>query len=228
MALSFSPKIVTDGLVLYLDAANTHSYPPPYNGTTWTDLAGTNNGTLVNGPTFNSGNGGSIVFDGVNDYIQVSDINNISQLSVESWVYANSVGSYNAIASQFRANAFSLSSWVLETVGSDIRLYIANGSSLVYSSTPFDISAWVHIIGTFDGTTARIYKNGIAGATTGTTAAINNSNLNINIGALYNSGGTEGSDGRWNGKISNVKLYNRALNATEILQNYNATKGRYL
>jgi hypothetical protein len=64
MAFNYSPKIIQDGLVLYLDAANTKSYPTT--GTTWTDLSRSgNNGTLINGPTFNSGNGGSIVFDGV-------------------------------------------------------------------------------------------------------------------------------------------------------------------
>ena len=67
MALSHSPSIVTNGLVLCLDAANSKSYPG--SGTTWTDLSGRgNNGTLVNGVGYNSGNLGSLVFDGVDDY----------------------------------------------------------------------------------------------------------------------------------------------------------------
>ena len=70
MAFSFSPKIVTDGLVLYLDAANPKSYVS--GSTTWRDISrGGNNGTLVNGPTFDSGNGGNIVFDGVDDYSRI-------------------------------------------------------------------------------------------------------------------------------------------------------------
>ena len=69
MAFNFSPKIVTNGLVLALDAANTKSYPG--SGTVWSDLTPNgNNGALTNGPTFNSANGGSIVFDGTNDYLQ--------------------------------------------------------------------------------------------------------------------------------------------------------------
>ena len=69
-----SGHIITDGLVIALDAANTKSYPG--SGTTWSDLSGnSNNGTLTNGPTFNSGNGGSIVFDGTNDYINTTIIN---------------------------------------------------------------------------------------------------------------------------------------------------------
>jgi hypothetical protein len=65
-----SSPIVTDGLVLYLDAGNVKSYPTT--GTTWTDLVGVNNGVLTNGPTFNPSNGGSIVFDGTNDYVNCS------------------------------------------------------------------------------------------------------------------------------------------------------------
>ena len=76
MAFSYSPKIVTDGLVLYLDAANNRSYPG--SGTTWTDLSrGGNNGTLTNGPTFNGANGGSIVFDGTNDFIDCGNASNL-------------------------------------------------------------------------------------------------------------------------------------------------------
>jgi len=72
MSYSNGPTIVTDGLVLALDAADKNSYPG--SGTTWNDLAGSNNGTLTNGPTFDSGNGGSIVFDGVDDYVNLSNL----------------------------------------------------------------------------------------------------------------------------------------------------------
>ncbi len=74
MSFNYSPRIITDGLVLYLDAANTRSYPG--SGTAWNDLSRSgNNGTLVNGPTFNSANLGSIVFDGTNDYSEVTSRN---------------------------------------------------------------------------------------------------------------------------------------------------------
>jgi hypothetical protein len=89
----YSPKIVTDGLVLYLDAANTRSYPGT--GTTWSDLSrGGNNGSLINGPTFNSANGGSIVFDGSNDYVDcgnIDDIKNASQVSISIWTYIDDI-----------------------------------------------------------------------------------------------------------------------------------------
>jgi hypothetical protein len=87
MAGTIAPNIVTDGLVLYLDAANTKSYVS--GSTTWNDMSGfSNNGTLVNGPTFNSANGGSIVFDGVNDYVDCNStiVNLNSSFTFASWV----------------------------------------------------------------------------------------------------------------------------------------------
>jgi hypothetical protein len=84
MGIAYNPRTITDGLVLCLDAANSKSYPG--SGTTWTDLSGLGNtGTLTNGPTYSSANGGSLVFDGVNDYVQ-TDIcirSYVSHLSID-------------------------------------------------------------------------------------------------------------------------------------------------
>ena len=85
--------IVSSGLVLHLDAGNASSYPG--SGTTWTDLSGSgNNGTLVNGPTYSSANGGSLSFDGVNDYVSVSNTSQLrpsTELSIGMWIKANSI-----------------------------------------------------------------------------------------------------------------------------------------
>ena len=82
MAFSFSSKVVTDGLVLYLDAANTKSYPG--SGTAWSDLSRSgNNGTLTNGPTFNSARGGAIVLDGADDYIAINNIQTTSNFTYD-------------------------------------------------------------------------------------------------------------------------------------------------
>jgi hypothetical protein len=89
------PNIIKDGLVLYLDATNTKSYPRT--GTTWTDLTGNgNDGTLINGPTFDSGNNGSIVFDGADDYSRINSFNsdNEDELSVFCWVYPTNLSNY--------------------------------------------------------------------------------------------------------------------------------------
>ncbi len=92
MAHFHSPRIITDGLVLALDAANQKSYPG--SGTTWSDLSGNgNNGTLTNGPTFDSGNNGSIIFDGVDDYITTgttpSQLQGNPSFTVSGWFYRN-------------------------------------------------------------------------------------------------------------------------------------------
>ena len=86
MAGNVAPNTVTDGLVLYLDAANVKSYAS--GSTSWNDLVGTNNGTLVNGPTFSRANGGSIVFDGTNDTTNFGNILNIglNSLTISCWV----------------------------------------------------------------------------------------------------------------------------------------------
>jgi hypothetical protein len=102
MAFNYSPKIITDGLVLYLDAANPKSYVS--GSTTWGDLSrGGNNGTLVNGPTFSSANGGSIVFDGVNDYINCgtnSSLRPSQQITINSWIKLNGF-SFSCILDDF-------------------------------------------------------------------------------------------------------------------------------
>jgi len=89
MAGTVAPNIVTNRLVMYLDAANTTSYPFPYTGSSWFDLTGNlRNATLFNGPTFSSANSGSIVFDGVNDFGRLPEFNGLqpsAELTLEVW-----------------------------------------------------------------------------------------------------------------------------------------------
>ena len=88
MAFNYSPKVVTDGLVLYLDAANPNSYAS--GSTSWNDISrGGNNGTLFNGPTFNAGNGGSILFDGIDDFIQCTGSLTVTSATFVSWIKRN-------------------------------------------------------------------------------------------------------------------------------------------
>ena len=94
-------NIVTDGLVLNLDASMLASYPKT--GTTWNDISGNEkNGTLTNDPTFNSENGGSIAFDGSNDYIEISPNGttsgfNVQSFTIDMWVKVMNVGAYNVL-----------------------------------------------------------------------------------------------------------------------------------
>ena len=93
------PNVVDSGLVLELDAGNIKSYQS--GSTTWFDKSGfANNGTLVNGPTFNTGSGGSIVFDGVDDYVTTSGLSNThstSSLTLEAWITVGNSYSYYAV-----------------------------------------------------------------------------------------------------------------------------------
>jgi hypothetical protein len=216
MSLQHSPRIVTDGLVLCLDAANRQSYAG--SGTVWTDLAGSNNGTLTNGPTFSSANGGSLVFDGSNDYINLQNPSalNLTELTVSAWVRTTTN------ANQIILGKSYLTSYYLN-IAPNVKVFSfwTTGSSL-NSPVIQEIggSAWCHVAGTINNTTKRIYFNGISvNSAAGATVGIDSNS--VFIGSWYNLSAF------FNGNISQVSIYNRALTPVEILQNYNATKGRY-
>lgn len=101
--ISYYGGIVTNGLVLALDAAKKDSYPG--SGTVWRDISGNgNNGTLTNGPTFNSGNGGSIVFDGVDDYVEyglITQMSNLINITVSYWYYPTTTNVTKALGGRY-------------------------------------------------------------------------------------------------------------------------------
>ncbi len=94
MATRYNSQVVKDGLVVCLDAGNPKSYPGT--GNTWYDLTiNGNNGTLTNGPTFSSINGGGIVFDGINDYVSVGNLGSFyAQGTISYWMYSTAVENY--------------------------------------------------------------------------------------------------------------------------------------
>jgi hypothetical protein len=225
--------IVTDGLVLNLDAGFTPSYPR--SGTTWYDVStNTNNGTLTNGPTFNSGDGGSIVLDGVDDKIDFVSSSNYAfgteDFTVDGWVWRNGTQSNNAgIAIVWTGvdGAAPLTSWQFG-VGSSA---LGNINKLVFyigSETDFRVvdpneipnQTWTYIAVTRSGSTVDLYKNDILVATNSSSQNLSDTSLAIarNRGALN----------RFNGRISNIRFYKgKGFTATEILQNYNAQKARF-
>lgn len=215
MAFRYSPKIVTNGLVLALDAANKKSYPG--SGTSIQDLSGNeNNGTLENSPTFDSGNGGSIVFDGVNDYVGFPQSLTNDNFTISSWVYVDSTDTANGILS-----------W---TVGNNRRelMILLGDVTIVYGNLKYrrgssvPLSTWVNFVSTYNGTTPLIYSNGNSislGEETNASSGISNQ---LYMGRLSFS-----TPYYFDGKISSTLVYNRALSSQEILQNYNATKSRF-
>lgn len=236
MSTTGGPDIITDGLVLSLDAANKKSYAG--SGTTWTDLSGNGNtGTHTNGPTFDSGNGGSITFDGQNDYTIIETTPDSLQgnpvFTVEGWfkrsgewsggatwgiggdVTRQGINSWNSN----RTNEISIDLWGTSTYS----------SGQTYSTTEWKHCVWTYNGGGFTTSNIVIYVN-----TTPYTAAnlitirggsgtpvINSSGIVLSRAGVSNN--------NYYGKpiISNFKIYNRVLTSDEILQNYNATKSRF-
>ena len=229
MALAHSPRIVTDGLVLALDAGNAKSYPG--SGTAWTDLMGRNNGTLENGPTFSSADGGSIVFDGTNDYITISDDSDFTfgtgDLTVEAWFKPDSSASdnYHTIIS---------CGWPLQLYWQDTQFrfwasaansgaYFVSGSSFSSGSNSAVRDVWHHIVVTRSGSDFKMYLNGVLVDSASSGSSFGDPNVDTAIGRFGPSNNLFAD-----GKISNVKIYKaKALTAAEVEQNYNTLKGRF-
>jgi hypothetical protein len=214
MALSHSPQIVKDGLVLYLDAANIKSYPGT--GTTWFGLRNNNNGTLENGVGYSTNNLGSLVFDGINDRI-VCGTFSVSFLTVSVWVYKTSTTTNQGIC---RKNF----GWAISQLNGTLQ--VAIGTSWTFYNTGYTIplNTWVNIVYTYSGTgssSQTVYINGssIFTNSNGSGALVANTNP-VRIGF-------DDNNWFWGGRIAQTQIYNRILSAQEIKQNFEAIRRRY-
>ena len=228
MSFVNGPRIVTDGLILSLDASDKNSYPG--SGTTWRDLSGNSNtGTLINGPTFDSANGGTIVFDGTNDYASTTNNITLTQATFISWVNQNgSQSSYTGILLSriSDATATGLGSSYGITPTTNQLGYLWNGAVNTYtwnSGLIIPTNAWCMAVISVSSTSATAYLCQSSGITTATNT-VNHSSVtnNFDVGRDLATGVRF-----FNGKIAQSLLYDRALSATEVLQNYNATKSRF-
>jgi hypothetical protein len=222
---SHGPKVVTDGLVLCLDAGNSKSYPG--SGTTWTDLSGNgNNGTLTNGPTYSSSNGGSLVFDGTNDFIDFTSDSNLfptSGLTISSWFKTTVADRWVVNRTSSPPDTFPSDGYYL--IG-EIAGTMLFGVNAIGVSTPSVITTgtWINMVGTWTPSTSiLLYQNGIqvASNTTSIPASIINPSVVIEIGRR------PGGPDYWDGNLAQVSIYNRALTASEIQQNFNALRSRF-
>ena len=224
MAFNYSPKIVTNGLVLCLDAGNVKSYVS--GSTSWTDLSPTQkNGILTNGPTFNSSNGGSIVFDGVDDYINSSFAAPASETII---VWAKSALSawnqYGWISSARGQNGHIIHP---ELSSRQVTFYIIDQNSSftnIGNTTPSSIIIpHMYVISTNGSNSHKCYIDGSL-INTSTTAITRTSSPSLQNWYL----GRDDTAGRYgNGNIYCAYRYNRQLSDAEITQNYNATKTRF-
>ena len=223
MAVGYNPRTITDGLVLCLDAGNPKSYPG--SGTTWTDLSGRrNNGTLTNGPTYSSLNGGSIVFDGTNDTVIIPASDNLGfetqNFTIEVWVYLNSVGTNMGIVSK---GPSSTSGWLVRMNGSNV-MFVQNTSANLTSTTALLVNTWYHVAVVREGTGTNQTKLYINGVNEDTSTLTNNFSTTLNTYV----GSNRGSGVFLNGYVSNFRLYKgKGLTSLEIKQNFNALRGRF-
>lgn len=227
------PNIVKEGLVLYLDAASGTSYSPYTSGVTWRDISGNgNNGTLTNGASYNSANGGSFTFDGVDDYTYIANgytnaLKNNNNWSVSIWFRANNLGN-NPVLLSPDTGQLAYFDLFLE-VGNNAVYFAAGGGAgggyLQNTSTTLQINNIYNIYYIKTGiTTGKVYINGneISLTAFGTgLGSMPNSNADLRLGAFK-----EGSY-FLNGNIYNTLIYNRTLLAIEVLQNFNAQKSRF-
>jgi hypothetical protein len=188
------------------------------------DLSGNGNGgTLVNGVSYDSDNGGSLAFDGTDDYIDCGEeLPILTNYTISLVAYINEKG---GLFSRSLGGSWTDERLVLHQYGVDT-LTLCHSDGSTYSNTnstsDLPLEEWVFIDVSWDGAYARFYFNGSLDVSQGFTHSTTNSGVKTWIGKV------EGlTPNQFNGKIACAKIYNRALSATEVLQNYNALKGRF-
>jgi hypothetical protein len=218
MSVSYSPKIVTDGLVLCLDAANPKSYPG--SGTTWFDLSGNgNNGTLINNINYYSENGGALIFDGTDDYVSIGNVGSPQQFTCSFWVNPTELNK-DANNNYRRILVSSVSANFILIEQSGLISFRVPGHSLQtnYTAGLLALNNWSFVTCVFNQDYRIIYRNGIfAGQNQIGAGTVSFGNIQI----------TDLSSQIFKGLISNFNIYNRALSAEEVKQNFNAIRGRY-
>ena len=220
-------SLITTGLVMNLDASNAASYPGT--GTTWTDLSGNvNNGTLINGTSYSLANGGTMVFDGINDQALINNSNSINittSLTIEGWIKPTSIAGWIAI---FYKNTNSVNGGY--HLGIDPSGYLAGGlketswTTVQSTTNQIQTNTWQQIAMSLDlnNKVLKLYKNGILIKTqTSFNYTLTGNTSPLSIGAQSNGGET------FLGSIPICRLYNAVLTDADITSNFNATKTRF-
>jgi len=226
------PSIITDGLVLHLDAANPKSYPGT--GNAWSDLSGKgNNFTLVNGVNYDIDNNGILILDGVDEYT-ISTYGEttypLNDNSVSMWIYP--IGTDNEGVFSIGVNGY-YNSYIWLILNSQLRFYGPSNNSTVFyePNIQLNFNEWQNIVRTRDDNTGteKTYLNGKL------THTQNNWRTNttletpgvVSLGIELDSSTGGGTNQSYQGKYSMCMVYDKELTPHEVLQNYNATKSRF-
>lgn len=214
-------SVITAGLQLYLDAGNASSYPG--SGTTWTDLSGNSrNGTLTNGPTYSSADGGSIVFDGSNDFVQCTGSLTVTAATFVSWIKRNgNQGQFDGILFSRGTNVTGMNFFSSNQLG-----YHWNNNSNTYnwaSGLTIPDLTWCMVAVSVTSTAATAYLCQSSGTTTATNTVSHGSSPIDDIKLARD----ETSTRYFNGNIAIAQLYNIALSAAQVSQNFEADRGRF-
>ena len=219
MALGHNPSIVTSGLVLCLDAGNPRSYSGT--GTQWNDISDTvNNSTLTNGPSYTSGTNGYFSFDGVDDYATCASkaayAFGTGDFTLECWYYPTSFSTYSHMIALPDQNTFAL-----KANATDGAIYFYSPTFTTYPTTGWTLTlnTWNHVVFVRSSSVAYPYLNGVAL----TSKSSFTNNFSAQACNIHNGYPSEFATCR----ISVVRMYNIGLSATQVLQNFNASRGRY-
>ena len=226
--------IVKDGLVLYLDASSPNSYNSNFGPTTWKDISGNGkNGTLLNGPIFNSGSGGGLLFDGTNDYVLNVAVEVYNNFSYDIWCLPQATHGIDPESTSSTLGTSGQRYLVFPdyidppNAGTGISVG-TNGVSVYEHSTGYmppllvhetTITSPIHIVVNYTNKRPSLYLNGVF-IKNGLTSPKPDVKITTNslCGVLY---------GNFSGIVYNAKYYNRPLTDQEVLQNYNVTKSKF-
>ena len=230
MAINAGPKIVEDGLILCLDAANKKSYPRT--GTVWTDLTAnkkTGTLTIMDGSNFTNQKAGLLSFDGTNEYVLGSSNLGLSgdpDFSIAYWGYWNDTSFSSNYPSGFGNNSTGGTSNGLSTTWNSGKIAIDYWNNRFRASSALTVKTWFYVAftkvsGLNNATNTKLYVNGdnVSGSTENGTA-VNITDSSLVVGRL------DGSR-YFKGYVNCISVYNRVLTPDEIKKNYNATKWRF-
>lgn len=222
---------VTTGLKLYLDAGNINSYPG--SGTTWIDLSGNGkNATLYNSPTYSADNGGIITFSKTSyQYAEGPYLGSLANWTAEAWIKFNAtpVAGTNAIITDIYdlTSKLNFSLGTNDPLTTSIKAGFFNGQwRNTTTGTAVSTGTWYHFVGTYDGTTVRLYANNSSVGTLNYVGSADGGGLGYRVARRWDSASNDAGN-FISGAIPLLRVYNRALTTDEITTNYNSEKARY-